>query len=47
MEKTCSTCQNNDHGVCVNKDSTLYGTRVEDGTCPVWENYDWEMWGDK
>lgn len=45
MEKTCSTCQHNDHGVCANKNSVLYGTRVEGRTCPVWENYDEEFGG--
>lgn len=46
MDKTCSTCQNrNEHGLCTNAESVFFGTRVENGTCPVWENYDWEFWG--
>lgn len=46
MEKTCSTCQHrNDHSLCTNAESVFFGTRVEDGTCQVWENYEEEFWG--
>ena len=46
MEKTCNTCQHrNSHGVCTNENSVFFGSRVDDGTCPVWEDYDAEMWG--
>ena len=46
MEKKCDTCQNrNDHGICTNHESVYFGTRVEDGTCQVWENYEEEFWG--
>lgn len=48
MDKTCQTCQHcNEHGVCTNDDSVYFGSRVDGGSCPVWENYDWEMWGDE
>lgn len=44
--QTCQTCQNrNDNGICVNVASVYFGSRVDDGTCPVWENYESEMWG--
>lgn len=47
MEKTCKICHHlNAWGVCTNHDSVFFGCRVQDGTCPVWGNYDWEMWGD-
>ena len=45
MDKTCQTCQHrNSHGVCTNENSVFFGSRVDDGTCPVWENYDAETW---
>ena len=44
MNKTCNTCQHrNAQGICTNHDSVFFGSRVDDGTCPVWENYDKEM----
>ena len=37
MDKTCNTCQHrNSHGVCTNAESVFFGSRVDDGTCPVW-----------
>ena len=46
MGKTCNTCQHrNAQGICTNHDSVFFGSRVDDGTCPVWENYDEEFWG--
>lgn len=46
MEKKCNACQHrNAHGVCTNENSVFFGSRVDDGTCPVWENYGEEMWG--
>lgn len=48
MERTCQTCQDrNANGVCISVDSVYFGSRVEDGTCPFWENYDLEMWGEE
>lgn len=48
MEKKCNTCQHrNAQGICTNANSVFFGSRVDDGTCPVWENYDKEMWGDE
>ena len=48
MNKTCNICQHrNFHGVCTNAESVFFGSWVNDGTCPVWENYDTEMWGDE
>ena len=39
MDKKCVTCQHrNSHGVCTNENSVYFGSRVDDGTCPVWEN---------
>lgn len=36
--KTCNTCQHrNAQGICTNHDSVFFGSRVDDGTCPVWE----------
>lgn len=43
--ETCGTCQWWDNGVCLNYDSDMYQTG-EVNTCPFWENYDWEMYGD-
>lgn len=41
MNKTCKTCQHrNAQGVCTNVGSVYFGGRVDDGTCPVWEDYD-------
>lgn len=38
MDKKCVTCQHrNEHGVCTNAESVYFGSRVDDGTCPVWE----------
>ncbi len=46
MDKTCGTCQWwDENGVCTNDDANVYQIG-ETGTCPCWENYDWEMWGD-
>lgn len=48
MDKTFQTCQHrNGRGVCTNENSVFFGSRVDDGTCSVWENYDWEMWGNE
>ena len=48
MNKTCNTCQHrNAQGICTNHDSVFFGSRVDDGTCPVWENYDYDFWGDE
>lgn len=46
VERNCQTCQHrNSHGVCTNADSVFFGSRVDDGACPVWENYGEEMRG--
>lgn len=48
MEKNCTTCQHrNEHGICTNENGVFFGSRVDDVTCPVWENYDVEFWGDE
>lgn len=37
MERNCQTCQHrNPHGVCTNAESVFFGSRVDDGMCPVW-----------
>ena len=37
MERNCQTCQHrNAHGVCTNAESVFFGSRVDDGMCPVW-----------
>lgn len=51
MVKTCGTCQwwDSDPMVwaCCNGDSERCADFTSpDDTCPCWENYDWEMWGD-
>lgn len=36
MDKTCNTCDHrNAHGICTNAQSVYFGSRVDDGTCPV------------
>ena len=38
MKKVCDTCQfRNAHGICVNNKSVYFGTRVKEGTCPMWD----------
>ena len=47
MTKTCGTCQWwDDNGVCNNDVAGIYQTG-EHATCPFWENYEEEMWGDE
>lgn len=47
-KKSCKVCQHrNGQGICTNHESVYFGSRVNDGTCPVWENYDAEFWGDE
>ena len=45
MTKTCGACQWWDDGVCQNDDSSILQSG-EHGTCPFWEDYEEEMWGD-
>lgn len=45
MTKTCGSCQWWDDGVCQNDDSGILQPG-EHGTCPFWEDYEEEMWGE-
>lgn len=46
MIKTCGTCQWwDDNGACNNDAAVVFQTG-EHNNCPLWENYDEEMWGD-
>lgn len=46
MTKCCATCQWLDNtGVCNNDSSGIFQTG-EYNSCPFWENYDVEMWGE-
>lgn len=47
MVKTCGTCHWWDNnGVCLNDEADMYQTG-ETNSCPCWENYDEEFWGDE
>lgn len=47
MKKICGTCDwRDDNGVCNNDAAGIYQTG-ESNTCPLWENYDHEMYGDE
>lgn len=43
--KVCGTCQWWRDGVCLNDEADMYQTG-EANTCPCWENYELEMYGD-
>lgn len=45
MDKICGTCMWWKDYICTNEDSDECFTASEE-TCPHWENYDWEMYGD-
>ena len=47
MTKCCATCQwySESDFICLNEDSKFYMTG-KNNTCPLWENYDFDMYGD-
>lgn len=46
MNKCCSTCQYWEDGTCINEESDMYQTGAKN-SCPHWENYDYEMFGEE
>lgn len=48
MDKTCATCQwyVEETMRCMNDRSDVFMTGPL-GTCPCWENYDYDMWGEE
>lgn len=50
MKRRCKTCKWYEEfmGVCLNGDSEHCADFTDpDDTCPCWENYDLEMWGEE